>query len=80
MFLKSIELNNFVTSKVIDMKYMFSTSSLTSLNIKNFNTNNLKELKGMFSNSKYLSILELGNNFITSKVRDISELFKDCQT
>ena len=51
--LTSLNLNNFNTNNVKDMKYMFyNCSSLTSLNLNNFNTNNVKDMKDIFSNIK----------------------------
>ncbi len=48
--LTSLDLSNFNTNNVEDMKYMFyNCSSLTSLNLSNFNTNNVTNMEGMFS-------------------------------
>ena len=48
--LTSLNLSNFNTNNVIDMRYMFyECSSLTSLNLSNFNTNNVIDMREMFS-------------------------------
>ena len=48
--LNSLNLSNFNTNNVINMKSMFcDCSSLTSLNLSNFNTNNVNDMYGMFS-------------------------------
>ena len=48
--LTSLNLSNFNTNNVTDMRYMFSDcSSLTSLNLSNFNTNNVTNMSKMFS-------------------------------
>ena len=48
--LTSLNLSNFNTNNVNDMRYMFSyCSSLTSLNLSNFNTNNVTNMEDIFS-------------------------------
>ena len=48
--LTSLNLSNFNTNNVTDMRYMFfKCSSLTSLNLSNFNTNNVNNMEYMFS-------------------------------
>ena len=47
--LKELNLNNFNTNNVTDMRYMFwGCSSLKELNISNFNTNNVTNMSYMF--------------------------------
>ena len=47
--LTSLNLSNFNTNNVTNMKDMFSyCSSLTSLNLSYFNTNNVSDMEGMF--------------------------------
>ena len=47
--LKELNLSNFNTNNVTDMKYMFSgCSSLKELNLNNFNTNNVIDMRYMF--------------------------------
>ena len=47
--LKELNLNNFITNNVIDMRWMFcGCSSLKELNLNNFNTNNVTNMSYMF--------------------------------
>ena len=49
--LTKLNINNFKTSKVTDMSYMFNyCSSLIELNIFNFNTRNVLNMNHMFYN------------------------------
>ena len=73
-YLNLANLINFNTSNVIDMKYMFSQClSLKSLALNNFDMKNVKEIKGMFYKSRFMFYLDLGDNFITSKITDMSD-------
>ena len=48
--LKELNLSNFNTNNVTNMKCMFSgCSALEELNLTNFNTNNVTDMEGMFS-------------------------------
>ena len=48
--LTSLNLSNFNTNNVNDMRWMFSgCSSLTSLNLSNFNTDNVKNINEIFN-------------------------------
>ena len=48
--LKELNLNNFNTNNVTDMRSMFyGCSSLKELNLNNFNTNNVTNMRSMFS-------------------------------
>ena len=74
--------NNFNTSKVTNMSFMFDMcSSLVSLDLSNFNTSNVTAMCAMFqmplnrvSNLKSLDI----NNFNTSKVTTMESMFNQC--
>ena len=70
--------DNFDTSNVTSMKYMFgSCSNLTELDINNFNTNNVTDMMGMFSHCSSITILNL-SNFDTSKVNTMNGMFSGC--
>ena len=70
--------NNFNTSKVTNMFYMFSgCSSLTSLDISSFNTSNVTNMAYMFNECQSLTSLDL-SNFNTSKVTDMGTMFRLC--
>ena len=70
--------NNFNTSKVTNMFYMFSgCSSLTSLDISSFNTSNVTNMAYVFNECQSLTSLDL-SNFNTSKVTDMGTMFRLC--
>ena len=70
--------NNFNTSNVTDMNYMFAfSSSLKSLDLSNFNTTNVTNMEYMFSGCYSLTSLDL-SNFNTSNVTDMSFMFSTC--
>ena len=73
-----INLSNFNTSKVTNMKRFFSyCSSLTSLDLTNFNTNQVNDMDCMFCGCLSLSSLDL-SHFETSKVTIMQQMFDDC--
>ena len=56
--LKSLDLWNFNTQNVKNIKYMFyGCESLKSLDLSNFNTQNVKNIKYMFYECESLKIL-----------------------
>ena len=68
----------FDTSRVTDMRCMFSdSSSMTSLDITNFNTSLVTDMRSMFNKCYSLVTLDL-NNFDTSKVTDFYRMFFNC--
>ena len=76
--LTSLNLSNFDTSKVTDMKYMFfSCRGLTSLNLSNFDTSKVTDMSLMFTDCKGLTSLNL-SNFDTSNVTTMSSMFNSC--
>ena len=74
-FLK-MDISNFNTSLVTNMKNMFRESSFQFLNLSNFDTSNVINMEGMFTNSQVIS-LDL-SSFDTSKVTDMSYMFSGC--
>ena len=73
--LTSLNLSNFNTNNVTDMRSMFSyCSSLTSLNLSNFNTNNVTNMWYMFFHCSSLTSLNL-SNFNTNNVNNMSWMF-----
>ena len=73
-----IDLSNFDTSNVKDMKYMFSNcTSLKSLDLSNFNTSKVTNMEAMFFNCKSLSKIDL-SNFNTSSVERLKRMFVNC--
>ena len=76
--LTSLNLSNFNTAKVTDMKYMFyGCSALTSLDITSFNTAEVTDMSNMFRLCNKLTSLDL-SNFNTAKVTDMANMFKSC--
>ena len=72
-----IDLSNFNTSKVTNMRYMFSgMSNLTTLNLSNFDTSKVTNMYAMFSDMSNLTTLNL-SNFDTSKVTNMYAMFSD---
>ena len=60
--LTNINLSNFNTQNVTDMRWMFSyCSSLTNINLSNFNTQNVTDMCGMFSECSSLTNINLSN-------------------
>ena len=76
--LSNILFDNFNTSKVTDMDYMFcSCDDLTSLDLSSFDTSNVTSMLSMFSGCSGLTSLEL-SNFGTSSVTNMSDMFRGC--
>ncbi len=78
-YLADIEFgNNFNTSKVTNMKFMFGMCKLlTSLDVGEFDTSNVRTMYGMFSECASLQTLNV-KSFNTSKVEDMSGVFSGC--
>lgn len=77
VYVETIDLNNFDTSNVTDMSWMFDCQSLTTLDLSNFNTSNVTNMWAMFRNCSSLTSLDL-SNFVTSNVTDMSQMFLNC--
>lgn len=84
--LESINFNdNFDTSNVIDMSWMFAGSnSLTSLDLSGFDTSNVQSMRGMFTRwdpianafgSSSLQNIIFGDNFTTKNVTNMGDMF-----
>ena len=73
--LKDLNLDNFNTQNVTDMKFMFcKCSSLKNLNLSNFNTENVVDMNNMFSNCLSLKKLDI-SNFNFKYVKDKDDMF-----
>ena len=73
--IKDLDLSNFDTSNVTNMRAMFyNMSKLTSLDLSNFNTSKVTNMSYMFYNMSSLTSLNL-SNFDTSNVTDMSIMF-----
>ena len=72
-----LDLFNFDTSNVTNMRSMFSDmSKLTSLNLSNFDTSKVTNMSQMFESMSSLTTLNL-SSFDTSQVTDMSYMFCD---
>ena len=72
---KDLDLSNFDTSKVTNMRYMFpDVYNLTTLDLSNFNTSNVTDMDWMFYGLRKLTSLNL-SNFDTSKVTTMHGMF-----
>ena len=77
--LTSLNLSNFNTEDVQDMREMFyGCKSLTSLDLSNFKTEKVQSMRFMFSGCQNLTSLDL-SNFNTEDVQDMSFMFDGCQ-
>ena len=78
--LTSLDLSNFNTAKVTDMSYMFkSCKALTSLDLTSFNTAKVENMTEMFNNCPALTTIYASDKFVTTKVSNGGNMFKDCK-
>ncbi len=78
LHLTSINFDNFDTSNVTSMNYMFAENNyFTSISLSSFNTSNVLEMGGMFAECSLLTSIDL-SNFVTSKVTNMSSMFSEC--
>ncbi len=74
--LTSLNLSNFNTNNVNDMRYMFyNCSSLTSLNLSNFNTNNFHNMSSMFYECSSLTSLDNKDERILEEWKNKKKFF-----
>jgi uncharacterized repeat protein (TIGR02543 family) len=77
--LTSLDLNNFSTSNVTNMRKMFdSCTALTSLDLSSFNTSEVTDMNSMFNACKAVDSLGI-RSFNTSKVTDMGWMFGSCE-
>ena len=76
--LTSVNFENFDTSRVNQMNYLFyNCISLSSLNLSNFNTNGVQRMQYMFYNCISLTSLNL-SNFVTTSALNMEYMFYNC--
>ena len=76
---KEIAFDNFDTSQVTNMRYMFGyCKSLTSLDVSKFDTSQVTNMGGMFASCSSLTSLDV-SKFDTSKVTNMSYMFSLCE-
>ena len=73
--INEVDLSSFNTEDVTSMKRMFSRSKIKNLDLSSFNTPELTTTKSMFSYATYLSSINFGTSFNTSKVNDMTTMF-----
>ncbi len=77
--LTSLSLSNFNTSNVTDMYEMFyGCKELTSLDLSSFDTSQVTNMAYMFDSNIKLTKIEVSENFVTTKVTEDEDMFKDC--
>ena len=69
-----IDFSRFNTSKVKNMKEMFSHSFLPSLDIRNFDTSNVENMEWMFDDLKNIKIVDL-SGWNVKKFNNIQDIF-----
>ena len=73
-----INLDNFNTSKVTDMSFMFArNTNLVRLSLTKFDTSNVTKMSSMFEGCTKLQELDL-SSFNTSKVTSMTTMFRLC--
>ena len=78
--LTSLDLSNFNTAKVENMTEMFKTcKALTSLDLTSFNTAKVENMTEMFNNCPALTTIYASDKFVTTKVSNGGNMFKDCK-
>ncbi len=78
--LVALDVSNFDTFSVTDMKAMFyKCSGLTSLDVTNFNTSNVTDMSFMFYDCAGLIALDV-SDFDTSSITDMNQMFANCLT
>ena len=76
--LTSLDVTNFNTAKVTNMRFMFSScSKLTSLDVSKFNTMNVTNMSSMFSGCSSLTSLDV-THFDTENVTNMRGMFSGC--
>ena len=79
-YLVSIDLSNFDTSSITDMRSLFyGCSSLKSINFSNINTSSLNYIYSMFYGCSSLESIDM-SNFDTSSVIGMGALFYGCSS
>ena len=79
--LKSLDLTNFNTAKVVYMDNMFyGCSALKSLDLTNFNTAKVTYMNNMFYGCSALTTIYASDKFDTDNVRNSLDMFTGCKS
>ena len=77
--LTRLDLSNFNTTNVTNMRYMFVfCSGLTSLDLSSFNTDNVTDMDGMFMGCSDLTTIYAGSKWSTESVTLGPAMFEGC--
>lgn len=78
--LTTIDLSNFDTSNVTDMRYMFKNCpKLTNINFSSFDTSNVIDMCSMFKDCSSLKTIDL-SGFNTNNVENVRDMFYGCES
>ncbi|MGR3916534.1 BspA family leucine-rich repeat surface protein [Pediococcus acidilactici] len=72
--LKTMDIEDFNTSKITNMAYMFLSTAFDELDLSNFDTSQVTTMFGMFDGARELHMLSV-KNFDTSKVTNMGYMF-----
>lgn len=72
--LKTMDIEDFNTSKITNMAYMFLSTAFDELDLGNFDTSQVTTMFGMFDGARKLHMLNV-KNFDTSKVTNMGYMF-----
>lgn len=76
--LLSIDVSAIDTSRITNMKQMFSRGNFTHLDLSNFDTSHVTDMSGMFNECEYLTIVDIAK-FDVSNVTDMNNMFFECK-
>ena len=77
--ISNLDLSNWNTSNVTNMKSMFRGTALKKLNLNNWDTSNVTDMSFMFSESNNITELDL-NHLNTGKVKDMNNMFNNMKS
>ncbi len=76
--METVDLRNFDTSAITDMRYMFyRCESLKEIDLGSFHTENVEDMGHMFDQCKNLKEIDLGS-FNIENVTDMRRMFQEC--
>lgn len=78
--LSTIDLSSFNTSSVTNMSMMFYDCGVKELNFSSFDMSKVTLAFNMFGCCHYLEKITFPSNFITSKVSDLNQMFRYCNS
>ena len=76
--LEEVDLSKFDTRNVTNMLHMFEYTGIITLDLSSFDTSNVTNMTEMFALMPNLVSINFGDNFITSKVTTMENMFMGC--